>query len=118
MKNGTINIVANPLRERDVIGAVCACIELDRQQRLRASRQVELSARFATLTPRQRQVMALVSLGKLNKQVGVDLGLSEVTVKAHRGALMRKMGARTVADLVRMAEALGDELAPRPKAAA
>jgi len=66
-----------------------------------------VKSRFDTLSPRERQVMALVSAGRLNKQVAGDLSLSEITVKIHRGAAMRKMGARSLADLVRMADALG-----------
>src|SRR5262249_31485602 len=85
--------------------------------RLVASRRAGLLARFATLSPRERQVMALVTIGKLNKQVGGDLGLSEITVKAHRGAVMRKMNAGSLADLVRMADVLGEDLASTAKSA-
>src|SRR5262245_6141676 len=109
---GVINFVAKPLRELEIIEAVRAAIEVDRQLRLVRSRDAELRARFATLTSRERQVMALVTAGKLNKQVAGDLGLSEITVKAHRGSVMRKMEARSLADLVRMADAIDVGLAP------
>ncbi len=106
MKTGAVDFVEKPLREREIVHAVSAAIELDRRQRLITARKATLEARFATLSRRERQVMALVTAGKLNKQVGGDLGVSEITVKAHRGAAMRKMGARTLADLVRMVEVL------------
>lgn len=110
MKTGAIDFVEKPLREGEIVAAVCAAVDIDRRQRLVASRYAELHARFATLSPRERQVMALVTAGKLNKQVGADLGLSEITIKAHRGAAMRKMSAQSLADLVRMADAIGDAL--------
>ena len=111
MKTGAIDFVEKPLREKEIVASVCAAIEVDRQQRQIASRHADVHARFETLTRRERQVMALVTAGKLNKQAGAHLGLSEITVKAHRGAVMRKMAARTLADLVRMADAIGLDLA-------
>lgn len=110
-----IEFVEKPLREKEIITAVRAAIEVDRQQRLTASRRAELRARFATLSPRERQVMTLVTAGRLNKQVGCVLGVSEITVKAHRASAMRKMGARTLADLVRMADVVCEELAAPPR---
>ena len=107
---GVIGCVQKPLQEGNVIAAVSAAIDVDRRQRVAASRQVELRARFLTLTRREREVMALVTTGRLNKQVGGYLGVSEITVKAHRGAAMRKMGARSLAELVRMADSIGDDL--------
>lgn len=80
--------------------------------RLVQLRYYQLRARFATLTKRERQVMALVTEGMLNKQIGGNLGVSEITVKVHRGSVMRKMGARSLAELVRMADALSRELVP------
>src|SRR5262245_40704451 len=112
MKAGVIDFVEKPLREREIVTAVCAAIEVDRRQRLIVSHYTELHARFATLTTRERQVMALVTAGRLNKQVGADLGRSEITIKVHRGAVMRKMGALSLADLVRMADVIGENLAP------
>lgn len=110
MKTGAVDFVEKPLREQEIVAAVCAALEVDRKQRMIAARHADVRSKFATLSLRERQVMALVTAGKLNKQVAGDLGLSEITVKAHRGAAMRKMGARTLADLVRMADALGDAL--------
>jgi FixJ family two-component response regulator len=112
LKTGTIDFVAKPLREREVVAAISAAIEVDRHHRLIASRRAETRSRFATLSPREQQVMKLVTAGLLNKQIGLDLGLSEITVKAHRGAAMRKMGARSFAELVRMADAVGDDDLP------
>jgi FixJ family two-component response regulator len=111
MKTGAIDFVEKPLCERELLTAVGAAIEVDRRQRLADSARVALQLRFATLSYRERQVMALVTAGRLNKQVGADLGLSEITVKAHRGSVMRKMAARSLADLVRMADQVGDALA-------
>lgn len=107
-----IGFVAKPLREQSVVSAISAAIEVDRMRRLRDSHRAELRARFATLTPRERQVMCGVTSGLLNKQIGTNLGVSEMTVKSHRGAAMRKMCARSLADLVRMADAIGEEAAP------
>jgi FixJ family two-component response regulator len=110
-KSAVIGCVQKPLQEGDVTAAVYAAIEMDRRQRVAASRKDEVLLRFRTLTPREREVMALVTTGRLNKQVGGHLGVSEITVKAHRGAAMRKMGARSLAELVRMADLLSVELA-------
>lgn len=112
MKAGAVDFVEKPLRRPEIVAAVRAAIDLDRQQRDRASRHATLLARFETLSQRERQVMALVTTGKLNKQVGGCLGLSEITIKAHRGSVMRKMAAPSLADLVRMSDALGPQLAP------
>lgn len=106
MKAGAVDFLPKPFREQDMLDAVSAGIERDRQRRAADGGRRQLEDRFATLSPRERQVMALVTAGKLNKQVAGDLSLSEITVKIHRGAAMRKMGARSLADLVRMAEAL------------
>jgi FixJ family two-component response regulator len=115
LKGGALDFVEKPLREHEIVAAVLGAIDYDRQRRSIASRHAEWRARFATLSPRERQVMALVTAGQLNKQVAGHLGLSEITVKAHRGAAMRKMAARTLADLVRMADALEDAASVPPR---
>ena len=106
MKAGAIDFLPKPFRDQDMIDAVTAAINRDRVQRANATQAVAVVDRYATLSPREREVMALVTAGKMNKQIAGELGLSEVTVKIHRGAAMRKMGARSLADLVRMADAL------------
>src|SRR5215470_16656932 len=83
--------------------------ERDRRRRTVDADVSQMRQRFGTLSPREQQVMLLVTAGKMNKQVAGDLGISEITVKIHRGAAMRKMGARTLADLVRMAEVVKPE---------
>jgi FixJ family two-component response regulator len=115
MKTGAVDFFEKPLREREIIAAIVAAIALDRQRTVIASQLAGVHAQFATLTRREREIMALVTAGNLNKQAGGHLGLSEITVKAHRGSVMRKMGARSLADLVRMAVALGDALTPPAK---
>lgn len=106
MKAGAVDFLAKPFRDQELLDAVTAAIERDRKRRV-ADRGVDLiRERFLTLSPREQQVMMLVTAGKMNKQVAGELGLSEITVKIHRGAAMRKIGARTLADLVRMADAL------------
>jgi FixJ family two-component response regulator len=109
MKTGAIDFVEKPFHEPDILGAIETAISVDRERRLVAARMAELRARFGALTRRERQVMALVTAGLLNKQAAFELGLSEITVKAHRGAVMRKMNARSLADLVRMADAVGEQ---------
>jgi FixJ family two-component response regulator len=106
MKHGAVDFLPKPFRDQDMLDAVMAAIEHDRQRRAADGNVARIRERFETLSARERQVMLLVTAGKMNKQVAGDLGISEITVKIHRGAAMRKMGARTLADLVRMAEAL------------
>jgi FixJ family two-component response regulator len=106
MKAGAIDFLPKPFRDQDLLDAVTRAIERDRKRRAEDGGANALRDRFLTLSPREQQVMMLVTTGKMNKQVAGELGLSEITVKIHRGAAMRKMGARTLADLVRMADAL------------
>jgi FixJ family two-component response regulator len=104
MKRGAVDFLPKPFRDQDMLDAVVTAIERDRRRRTVDGDVSRMRQRFGTLTPREQQVMLLVTAGKMNKQVAGDLGISEITVKVHRGAAMRKMGARTLADLVRMAE--------------
>ena len=106
MKAGAIDFLIKPFRGQDMLDAIATAIERDQARRKEASAIADRRKRFETLSPREREVMTLVTAGKMNKQVAGDLGLSEVTVKIHRGSVMRKMGVRTLADLVRIAEAL------------
>jgi FixJ family two-component response regulator len=104
MKRGAVDFLPKPFHDQDMLDAVIAAIERDRERRAADRTVAEIRQRFATLSPREQQVMLLVTTGKMNKQVAGDLGISEITVKIHRGAAMRKMSARTLADLVKMAE--------------
>jgi FixJ family two-component response regulator len=115
MKAGAVDFLPKPFRDQDMLDAVSTALARDRERQEKDRSTADLEARFATLSPREQQVMLLVTAGKLNKQVAGDLALSEITVKIHRGNAMRKMGARTLADLVRMAEALrpASQLPPR-----
>lgn len=106
MKSGAVDFLSKPFKDQDMLDAVMAAIDRDRQRREADGDRSQMQQRFQTLSPRELQVMQLVTAGKMNKQVAGDLGISEITVKIHRGAAMRKMGARTLADLVRMAEAV------------
>jgi FixJ family two-component response regulator len=106
MKAGAVDFLTKPFRDQDMLDAVVAAIERDRRRREHARGVSELQALFASLSAREQEVMALVTTGLMNKQVAAEVGLSEITVKIHRGNAMRKMGAKTLADLVRMAEAL------------
>lgn len=107
MKAGAVDFLAKPFRDQDMLDAVSAAIERDTRRRLDMAARGSLETRYATLTPREREVMAHVVAGLMNKQVAGVLHLSEITVKIHRGNVMRKMGVRSLADLVRHAEALG-----------
>jgi FixJ family two-component response regulator len=104
MKHGATDFLTKPFHDQDMLDAVMAAIERDRQRRAVEVDVSPIVQRFRTLSPRERDVMLLVTAGKMNKQVAGDLGISEITAKIHRGAAMRKMGARTLADLVRMAD--------------
>ena len=107
MKAGAVDFLTKPFRDQDMLDAVAAAIERDRGRRKDEQRLSDVRARFDGLTEREREVMGLVTAGLMNKQIAGELGLSEITVKIHRGHVMRKMAARSLADLVRMAEVLG-----------
>jgi len=107
MKAGAIDFLTKPFRDQDMLDAVAAALEKDRNRRQDEQQLSDLRARFETLTEREREIMGLVTAGLMNKQIAGELGLSEITVKIHRGHVMRKMAARSLADLVRMAEVLG-----------
>lgn len=107
MKAGAEDFMAKPFRDQDLLDAVAAALEKDRQRRERMRKTEELRASYRTLTPREAEVMRLAVTGLLNKQIAGEIGISEVTVKIHRGQAMRKMKARTFAELVLMAQQLG-----------
>jgi FixJ family two-component response regulator len=114
MKAGALDFLAKPFRDQDLIDAVNAALEADGARRTASQAQQALQDCYQSLTPREREIMALAASGLMNKQIAGQVGTSEVTVKIHRGNAMRKMQARTFADLVRMAEALGIDTA-RPR---
>jgi|HubBroStandDraft_6_1064221.scaffolds.fasta_scaffold03406_11 FixJ family two-component response regulator len=107
MKAGAVDFLAKPFRDQDMLDAVAAAIQRDQQARQADDAASALRVAYDLLTVREREVMVLVTSGLINKLVAAQLGLSEITVKVHRGQVMRKMGARSLADLVRMAESLG-----------
>lgn len=107
IKSGAKDFLTKPLREQELLDAVHACIEEDRAQRHQARLIAELQERFNSLTAREREVLPLVITGRLNKQIAGQLKLSEMTLKVHRGQIMRKMRASSLVDLVRMADMLG-----------
>ena len=106
MKAGAADFLTKPFDEQALLDAVHAAIERDRARRSEATRRAELEVRYRTLTEREREVMKLVVAGRVNKQIAAELGLSLVTVKVHRGQVMRKMLAKSVPELVRMADGL------------
>ncbi|KAA2236636.1 response regulator transcription factor [Salinarimonas soli] len=110
MKAGAIDFLVKPFRDQDMLDAVATAIERDAALRQQAAARETLRANYATLSAREQEVFRLVTSGLMNKQVAGLLGLSEITVKVHRSNVMRKMNARSLADLVRLAEAL--EIAP------
>ena len=107
MKGGAVDFLTKPFRDQDMLDAVLTAIERDRNRREAEAIVANLKGLFETLTSREREVMALVASGLMNKQIAAELGLAEITVKIHRGHIMKKMGARSLADLVRKAEMLG-----------
>jgi FixJ family two-component response regulator len=107
MKGGAVDFLAKPFRDQDMLDAVVTAIERDRKRREADKIVASLQSLLDTLTPREREILALVSSGLLNKQIAAELGLAEITVKIHRGHIMKKMAAKSLADLVRKAETLG-----------
>jgi FixJ family two-component response regulator len=107
MKGGAVDFLTKPVRDQEILDAVQAAIERDRKRRDLEKTVSNVRSRFESLTSRERDVLCLVTSGLMNKQVATELGLAEITVKIYRGQIMRKMGAKSLADLVRMAEALG-----------
>jgi FixJ family two-component response regulator len=107
MKGGAIDFLTKPFRDQDMLDAVVKAIEHDRERREADRIVTDVRTLFETLSTREREVMALVSSGLMNKQVAAELGLAEITVKIHRGHVMKKMGARSLADLLRQADLLG-----------
>ncbi|MDB5504079.1 MAG: two-component response regulator [Tardiphaga sp.] len=107
MKAGAVEFLTKPVRAQDLLDAVDAALAQDRAARLQARRAASLNRDFETLTAREREVFEHVACGLMNKQIAAVLGLSEATVKLHRGSVMRKMRANSIADLVRMADRLG-----------
>jgi FixJ family two-component response regulator len=120
MKAGAFHFLEKPLCEKRLLEVVATAMERDRERRADLAWREAIRARYSTLTRREQEVMALVTSGQLNKQAAWVLGLSEITVKVHRGAAMRKMAARTLPELVRMADAIAEEttVTARPIAAA
>jgi FixJ family two-component response regulator len=107
MKAGAANFLAKPFRQQEMLDAVTAAIERDRNRRKDEKIVSPVRARFETLTPREREILASVSAGLLNKQIAAELGIAEITVKQHRGRVAKKMGTRSLAELLRAAEMLG-----------
>lgn len=113
MKSGAVDFLTKPVRDQDMLDAVQAAIQRDRKRREIEKTVSNVRSRFESLTPRERDVLSLVASGKMNKNVAAELGLAEITVKIYRGQIMRKMGAKSLAELVKMNEALGIQRAKR-----
>jgi FixJ family two-component response regulator len=107
MKSGAVDFLTKPFRDQDLLDAVRTAIERDRRRREVEKTVSNLQALFETLSPREREVLAFVASGLMNKQIAAELGLAEITVKIYRGHIMRKMRAKSLAELIRMTEALG-----------
>jgi FixJ family two-component response regulator len=107
MKAGAVEFLTKPVREQDLLDAVRAALSQDRERRKSEERMQDLRTRFEALSQREQEVMGLVAAGLMNKQVAAEIGIVEVTVKVHRHNIMKKLGAKSLADLVRMSDALG-----------
>ena len=107
MKAGAVEFLSKPFSDDELLHAIDEAIELDRAERLKRSERAELTGRYDRLTPRERQVLAFVVAGFANKLTAEELGTSEITIGVHRGQVMRKMGARSLAELIRFADKLG-----------
>ena len=107
MKAGAADFLAKPFRQQEMLDAVTAAIERDRRRRIDEKIVSAARVRFETLTSREREILASVSAGLLNKQIAAELGIAEITVKQHRGRVAKKMGTRSLAELLRIAEMLG-----------
>jgi FixJ family two-component response regulator len=107
MKAGAADFLTKPFRQQEMLDAVTAAIERDRQRRKDEKIVSSARALFETLTPREREILALVAAGLMNKQIAAEIGIAEMTVKIHRGHIKKKMGTRSLADLVRITEMLG-----------
>jgi FixJ family two-component response regulator len=106
MKNGALEFLTKPFRDQDLLDAIHLGLARDREQRASAGELAALSQRFETLTTREREVMSRVVIGRLNKEIAAELGISEITVKVHRAQVMRKMAAESVPELARMSDKL------------
>lgn len=106
MKAGAVDFLTKPFRDQDILDAVFAALERDRARRTKQESVASMQSRFELLSAREREVMAMVTDGLMNKQIAEKMGIAEITVKIHRGNVMRKMNARSLADLVRMAGTL------------
>jgi FixJ family two-component response regulator len=107
MKGGAVDFLAKPFRDQDMLDAISVALDRDRTHRQSKRHSSELESTFSSLSKREQQIMTLVTSGLMNKQIAAEVGLSEATVKFHRSNIMRKMGAKSLADLVRIAETLG-----------